>query len=219
MASVAHQIFTLLGVDPQSPQAESAAKDRLKALNIHGMKCRRCDGTGKYRGGRAQDAVCFGCNGRGAAGIALTKLALQQLEGMVEKGTLSSNLRRWKGLDMLRDARQDVFTRCNAIGIEGLYNAHNARHKPVGDWNRDLYDFHAKLKTAYRRVDAFPGADNYTQMCKEAQDKFCQNFQRTYAYALRSVEAIKAELDEYVATHEKPNFRKECLAVLGLEMH
>ena len=48
MASVAHQIFTLLGIDPQSPMAESEAKERLKTLNIHGMKCRRCDGSGKY---------------------------------------------------------------------------------------------------------------------------------------------------------------------------
>lgn len=216
MSSVRHRIYVLLGLSASSPHSEYRAAERLRLLEVHGRPCKRCRGTGHYTGARVRDSRCFNCGGRGTSGIAFNDRTLAQLEAMEASGELTRRVQHWLIGDMLRETRETLTAQYRATGIDGLYVQHRADEAPVGDWNRDLHDIHQTMRSALALIEDFPAPEAFDLMAPSQQVEACERYKRRVAAARERIRQAVAALDAYQRRHPKPDFRAECLSLMGL---
>mgnify|MGYP001773749839 CR=1 FL=1 len=217
MTTVAMRIYHRLDIDPKQPTAEADALQRLSILNVHGKTCTRCKGSGHYPARADQGAICFGCQGRGANGIALTQKALDQLNALEERGVLTTYRNRWRVGAILKQARKELNQMIEDSGVEQGYVQYNAHLKPKGNWNRDHHDFHQAMREAAQVINRFPSVREFESLTALEQDAIREQLVGDVAGARQRIAELTVALIEYRMNHPKPDFRALCRQLAGLE--
>jgi hypothetical protein len=213
MTSVAHEIYELLELDPTRANADVLAKERLKELDVACISCSRCSGSGKYTKSSFSEGLCFKCNGRGATGLRLTKLALDQLRALHIEGTLIKRQARWSGHEFVRKARFQLLTFVENIGIATQYG-YVVKDAPVGDWDFDVREIHHRMSVVINRFSKLVDAVTFCTMSDDAQQEQLPLYRESYKAALDHLTKLKSEFQSYTAWHIKPDYRKRCVAMI-----
>jgi len=212
MTSVAHRIYKLLDLDDKLPNVEVLAKARLKELDIACISCSRCDGSGTYKLRASYDGTCFKCNGRGATGIRLTKIALSQLKALLDDGTLLKKQQRWNGHEFVRKARFCLVQFVAATGVATQYG-HVTQEAFIGDWDYDVRSIHHRMTNVIARYSKLVDVDLFATMSNQQQLDNIPLYRESYQAALDHLTKLNIELGIYTSWHVKPDYRKQCLGM------